>query len=53
VRRADSFGETRKSESMKRVPSFSVATKDSDVSSHEEENIRTKQTKAARRGTAK
>ena len=48
VRRADSFGEPRKS--MKRVPSFSVAAKDSDVSSDEEENLRTKQTKKARRG---
>jgi hypothetical protein len=48
VRRTDSFGETRKS--MKRVPSFSVAAKDSDVSSDEEENLRTKQTKKARRG---
>ena len=49
VRRTDSFGEVRKS--MKRVPSFSVAAKDSDVSSDEEENLRTKQTKKARRGT--
>jgi hypothetical protein len=48
VRRADSFGEARKC--MKRVPSFSVAAKDSDVSSDEEENLRTKQTKKARRG---
>jgi hypothetical protein len=37
---------------MKRVPSFSVAAKDSDVSSDEEENVRTKQTKKARRGAA-
>jgi transcription factor SPN1 len=49
VRRTDSFGEARKS--MKRVPSFSVAAKDSDVSSDEEENLRTKKTKKARRGT--
>ena len=49
VRRTDSFGEARKP--MKRVPSFSVAAKDSDVSSDEEENLRTKQTKKARRGT--
>ncbi len=35
---------------MKRAPSFSVAAKDSDVSSDEEENLRTKQTKKARRG---
>ena len=48
VRRADSFGEPRKS--MKRVPSFSVAAKDSDVSSDEEENLRTRHTKKARRG---
>jgi len=48
VRRTDSFGETRKF--MKRVPSFSVAAKDSDVSSDEEENLRMKQTKKARRG---
>ena len=34
---------------MKRAPSFSVAAKDSDVSSDEEENLRTKQTKKARR----
>ncbi|KAI9456008.1 hypothetical protein F5148DRAFT_384380 [Russula earlei] len=48
ARRTDSFGEARKS--MKRAPSFSVAAKDSDVSSDEEENLRTKQTKKARRG---
>jgi hypothetical protein len=48
VRRTDSFGEMRKS--MKRAPSFSVAAKGSDVSSDEEENLRTKQTKKARRG---
>ena len=48
VRRADSFGEARNC--MKRAPSFSVAAKDSDVSSDEEENLRTKQTKKARRG---
>jgi hypothetical protein len=48
VRRTDSFGEARKP--MKRAPSFSVAAKDSDVSSDEEENLRTKQTKKARRG---
>lgn len=48
VRRTESTGETRKS--MKRAPSFSVAAKDSDVSSDEEENFRTKQTKKARRG---
>jgi hypothetical protein len=48
VRRTDSFGETRKP--MKRVPSFSVAAKNSDVSSDEEENLRMKQTKKARRG---
>ena len=48
VRRTDSFGDTRKP--MKRAPSFSVAAKDSDVSSDEEENLRTKQTKKARRG---
>jgi hypothetical protein len=35
---------------MKRAPSFSVAAKGSDVSSDEEENLRTKQTKKARRG---
>jgi len=48
VRCTDSFGDARKS--MKRAPSFSVAAKDSDVSSDEEENLRTKQTKKARRG---
>jgi transcription factor SPN1 len=48
VRRTDSFGEARNY--MKRAPSFSVAAKDSDVSSDEEENLRTKQTKKARRG---
>jgi hypothetical protein len=48
VRRTDSFGDACKS--MKRAPSFSVAAKDSDVSSDEEENLRTKQTKKARRG---
>ncbi|KAI0300905.1 hypothetical protein BC826DRAFT_1102221 [Russula brevipes] len=48
VRRTDSFGEARKA--MKRAPSFSVAAKDSDLSSDEEENLRTKQTKKARRG---
>jgi hypothetical protein len=48
VRRTDSFGEAR--HCMKRAPSFSVAAKDSDVSSDEEENLRTKQTKKARRG---
>ena len=48
VRRTDSFGEARKA--MKRAPSFSVAAKGSDVSSDEEENLRTKQTKKARRG---
>jgi hypothetical protein len=47
VRRTDSFGETRKA--MKRAPSFSVAARGSDVSSDEEENLRTKQTKKARR----
>jgi hypothetical protein len=35
---------------MKRAPSFSVAAKGSDVSSDEEENLRMKQTKKARRG---
>jgi len=35
---------------MKRAPSFGVAAKDSDVSSDEEENLRMKQTKKARRG---
>ena len=49
VWRTDSFGEAH--ESMKRVPSFSVAAKDSDVGSDEEENLRTKQTKKAWRGT--
>ncbi|KAF8501629.1 hypothetical protein F5888DRAFT_1251581 [Russula emetica] len=48
VRRTDSFGEAPKC--MKRAPSFSVAAKNSDVSSDEEENLRTKQTKKARRG---
>jgi hypothetical protein len=48
VRRTDSFGETRKP--MKRAPSFSVAAKGSDVSSDEEEHLRMKQTKKARRG---
>lgn len=48
VRRTDSFGEACKS--MKRAPSFSVAAKCSDLSSDEEENLRTKQTKKARRG---
>ena len=48
VRRTDSLGNVRKS--MKRAPSFGVAAKDSDVSSDEEENLRTKQTKKARRG---
>ena len=38
---------------MKRVPSFSVAAKDSDVSSDEEENLRTKHTKKARRAVNK
>ena len=47
VRRTDSFGETRKS--VKRAPSFSVTAKGSDVSSDEEEHLRMKQTKKARR----
>ncbi|KAI0264403.1 hypothetical protein BC834DRAFT_844059 [Gloeopeniophorella convolvens] len=48
VRRTDSFGEPRKS--MKRAPSFSVAAKTSDASSDEEEHLRMKQSKKARRG---
>jgi hypothetical protein len=48
VRRTDSFGEARKC--MKRAPSFSATAKNSDVSSDEEENLRTKHTKKARRG---
>lgn len=48
VRRTDSLGETRKS--VKRAPSFSVTAKGSDVSSDEEEHLRMKQTKKARRG---
>ena len=48
VRCTDPFGEARKC--IKRVPSFSVAAKDSDVSSGEEENLRTKQMKKAWRG---
>ena len=35
---------------MKRAPSFSVAAKGSDMSSDEEEHLRMKQTKKARRG---
>ncbi|KAI0303739.1 hypothetical protein B0F90DRAFT_1809449 [Multifurca ochricompacta] len=48
VRRTDSFGKARKS--MKRAPSFSVDAKGSDVSSDEEEHVRTKKTKKTRRG---